>query len=106
MYDYPVNSSSKVHLTEKPVPLLRDLMSVTSDNALILDPFVGSGTTAVAALETGRDCIGIELSTAYADIARERCRKTRESLEARQDRREPPGGCGDAARGEPVFRRG
>ena len=73
LFDIPVVAHSKVHLTGKPVPLLRELLAVTPEGALILDPFLGGGTTAVAALETGRRCIGIDLSEEYAEIARRRC---------------------------------
>ncbi|MDR2573959.1 MAG: site-specific DNA-methyltransferase, partial [Desulfovibrio sp.] len=52
------------------------LLAITPDDALVLDPFLGGGTTAVAALETGRRCIGIELSEGYAAIARERCERS------------------------------
>ena len=88
MYDYPVVASSKVHLTGKPVELLAALMAITPDGSLVLDPFLGGGTTAVAALLTGRRCIGVELSPEYAAIASERCRSTLESLEDQPDRRE------------------
>lgn len=44
----------------------------TNPGDLVLDPFVGSGTTAEAALETGRDCVGIEIHAPYADMARKR----------------------------------
>ena len=49
-------------------------MAITPEECLILDPFAGSGTTAVAALETGRRFLGMELSPEYAAIAIERCR--------------------------------
>jgi site-specific DNA-methyltransferase (adenine-specific) len=72
VYDYPVITQHKVHLTSKPVPLLVDLLAVTAAGGTILDPFIGGGTTAIAAMQTGRKCIGIELSEAYADIAAKR----------------------------------
>lgn len=72
LYDYPVIPSQKVHLTSKPLPLLEDLLAITPDGATILDPFLGGGTTAVAAMQTDRKCIGIELSKEYAEIAIER----------------------------------
>lgn len=75
VYDVPVITQAKVHLNSKPVPLLRDLLAITPPGALILDPFLGGGTTAVAALETGRRCVGIELSREYARLAREKCGK-------------------------------
>lgn len=72
MYDYPVITRQKVHLTSKPVPLLVDLLAITAAGGTILDPFIGGGTTALAAMQTGRKCIGIELSEAYAEIAAKR----------------------------------
>jgi site-specific DNA-methyltransferase (adenine-specific) len=75
VFDRPVDARHKYHLTGKPVPLLRDLLDVVREGGIVLDPFIGSGTTAVAALETGRRCIGIELSDEYVEIARERCEK-------------------------------
>ena len=72
LYDYPVIPSQKVHLTSKPLPLLKDLLAITPAGATVLDPFLGGGTTAVAAMQTDRKCIGIELSKEYAEIAIER----------------------------------
>jgi DNA modification methylase len=42
--------------------------------ATVLDPFLGSGTTALVADQLGRDCIGIELSESYARMAENRIR--------------------------------
>jgi len=72
VYDYPVITQQKVHLTSKPVSLLVDLLAVTMPGGTILDPFIGGGTTALAAMKTGRRCIGIELSEEYAAIAAKR----------------------------------
>lgn len=72
VYDYPIITGQKVHLTSKPVPLLKDLLAITQAGGTILDPFIGGGTTAVAALETGRKCIGLELSEEYVALAAER----------------------------------
>ena len=52
---------------------LASFLPFTKPGALVLDPFLGGGTTAVAALETARRCVGIELSEEYAAIARKRC---------------------------------
>lgn len=63
----------RVHTTQKPVPLLLELVGLFSDaNDIILDPFVGSGTTGVAALRLDRRFIGIELDPKTAADARER----------------------------------
>jgi site-specific DNA-methyltransferase (adenine-specific) len=61
------------HPTQKPVALVaRCLQASTAPGALVLDPFVGSGTTALAALKLGRRCIGIDNDPKYLDIARSR----------------------------------
>ena len=54
----------------------------TNPGDLILDPFCGSGSTGVAAINTGRRFIGIEIDEGYADIARARIAKAAE--QARQ----------------------
>ena len=71
-----VNVSEKEHDAEKPVELIRDLIKHFSiSDATILDPFLGSGTTAVAAKQLGRKYIGIELSEKYCEIAENRLRQ-------------------------------
>jgi len=48
----------------------------TPTGGIVLDPFCGSGTTAIAAKQTDRQFIGIELSPEYCEIARNRLEKT------------------------------
>lgn len=61
------------HPTEKPVKLMMKLLTqFTSPGDLILDPFVGSGTTGIACWKTGRRFIGIEDNDRYFDLACER----------------------------------
>lgn len=61
------------HPTVKPVALMRWLCRlITPPGGLILDPFLGSGSTMVAALQEGFRCVGIERDEQYADIARRR----------------------------------
>ena len=61
------------HPCPKPVKLAEWLVEILSDPGdVILDPFMGSGTTGVACLNTGRRFIGIELDPGYFDIARQR----------------------------------
>jgi site-specific DNA-methyltransferase (adenine-specific) len=61
------------HPTEKPIPLMRELLAdFTNPGELILDPFMGSGTTGVACVKMGRPFIGIELDPKYFDVACER----------------------------------
>lgn len=59
-------TGNKLHPTQKPVMSLVPLIKAYSKPGdVVLDPFIGSGTTAVAAKKTGRDYIGIELSEEY-----------------------------------------
>ena len=63
----------KVHPTEKPLKLFEYLVTVSSNEGdMVLDPFMGSGTTGVAAKNTNRNFIGIELDEKYFEIAKER----------------------------------
>ena len=69
------------HPSQKPIKLIKKLVEEYSNlGDLILDPFCGSGTTCVAAKLLGRNYIGIDISQAYVDIARNRLRDTEESL--------------------------
>ncbi|MEM6587017.1 MAG: DNA modification methylase [Pseudomonadota bacterium] len=57
------------HLTVKPVRLVMDaLLDVTAPGDLVLDPFLGSGTTLMAAERTGRRCVGVEIEPTYVDL--------------------------------------
>jgi DNA modification methylase len=69
-----VKSKKKnVHPTVKPVELMRYLVRlITPKGGIVLDPYLGSGTTAVAAKLEGIDCVGIELEPEYAKIAESR----------------------------------
>ena len=61
------------HPTVKPTKLIEYLVTlITPPNGIVLDPFIGSGTTAIASLNTGRSFIGIELNEGYVEIARRR----------------------------------
>jgi DNA modification methylase len=60
----------RYHATQKPQKLINDLIDkYSNENDTILDPFLGSGTTARACKDLGRKCIGIEISKEYCDIA-------------------------------------
>jgi len=66
--------SNRQHPTQKPVVLMEWCLSHV-DGETILDPFMGSGTTGVACVKTGRKFIGIELDPAYCEIAKQRIEK-------------------------------
>jgi DNA modification methylase len=62
------------HPTQKPVSVIEWCLDKASNEGdTILDPFLGSGTTAVACIRTGRQCVGIELEEKYCEIAAKRC---------------------------------
>jgi DNA modification methylase len=60
------------HPNEKPIGVITALLKANQGD-LVLDPFLGSGTTAVASKILGRKCIGIEISEKYCEIAKKRC---------------------------------
>lgn len=69
------------HTTQKPIKVISWLVEYLSKkNDIILDPFIGSGTTAVTCKELGRRYIGIEISPEYCEIARNRIKAIPESL--------------------------
>lgn len=74
---------TKAHSTQKPLALLyRVLLASTTAGSIILDPFLGSGTTAVAAETLGRKWIGIEKDRRYVRVA---LRRIREAVNSRQE---------------------
>ena len=71
--DFPLGNNKTIHPTQKPVPLFEYLIKTyTQPGEIVLDNCIGSGTTAVAALNTGRKFIGIEKEQRYVEIARKR----------------------------------
>lgn len=71
------------HPTEKPWRLMRDIVhDFTAPGDTILDPFMGSGTTLVAAMLTGRKAVGIEVNPEYFEIAEQRVRKAAAGVRA------------------------
>jgi DNA modification methylase len=66
----PVQSETRLHPAQKPELLLAELVRPCGD--LILDPFMGSGSTAVACAALGRKFVGIEIEPRYFDMACER----------------------------------
>ena len=67
---------SRSHPCEKPLAMMRHIIKASSrPDAVVLDCFLGSGATAEAAINEGRNFIGIEINPEYAAIARERCAK-------------------------------
>lgn len=67
-----VRAAGKLHITGKPVSLMKHLMQVLPPGAVVLDPFAGSGTTLLAAKELNLRSIGIELGPSHCQIIRQR----------------------------------
>lgn len=72
-------SEGKYHPTQKPLPLMVWCLGHLPNASTILDPFMGSGTTGVAAVKLGRKFIGIEVEPKYFDIA---CRRIQAAVDA------------------------
>ena len=87
---YESNSPrEKEHITQKPVDVMRSLCRVAPEQGIILDPFAGSATTAVAAILEGRRAICCEIVPEHADTARRRLA----AAEAGTDHRQPQQPC-------------
>lgn len=75
-YVSPLNKKDKDlynHPTIKPLEFVKNhILHITQENDIVLDPFLGSGTTAVACLETKRQYIGFEINEEYYNIAMDR----------------------------------
>lgn len=80
IWNFPPESANRVnHPAPFPVELPRRFIEMyTYENDLVLDPFIGSGTTAVAARETGRNWVGYEIDKKYARAARKRIQEVPE----------------------------
>lgn len=59
----------KIHIASKPLALMRELVEIAPEDGLVLDPFAGSGSTGVAALERGRRFLGCEMVDHFHAIA-------------------------------------
>lgn len=81
-YVTPLNQTDKKkyeHPTIKPINIVNNLIVNSSlENGIVFDPFLGSGTTAVAAIECGRNFIGYELNPDYYEICNKRIEETME----------------------------
>lgn len=71
VFDCRRSDPDRVHPTQKPLSLMNWCMTFI-EGETILDPFMGSGTTGVACVQTGRKFIGIEIDPKYFEIAKKR----------------------------------
>jgi site-specific DNA-methyltransferase (adenine-specific)/modification methylase len=74
-------SGKRVHPTQKPIDLMMWITQKYSDDSdTILDPFMGSGTTGVACVQTGRKFIGVEIDPKYFEIACKRIKDAQQQM--------------------------
>lgn len=71
----PVGGDEKEHIAEKPVEVLRWVLGVVPAGSIVLDPFMGSGSTLAAAKSLGMRGIGIEVDERYCEVAANRLRQ-------------------------------
>ena len=69
IWEYDMPKASKDHPTMKPIALMAyPIKNSTMTNCIVLDPFLGSGSTLIACQETGRICYGVELDEKFMDV--------------------------------------
>ena len=82
IWEYDRPKSSKEHPTMKPIALMAyPIQNSCMSNCIVLDPFLGSGSTLIACEQTGRICYGIELDEKFVDVIVNRYIEQRGSLE-------------------------
>lgn len=66
------NKEKTAHPCQMPVDVMKNIISTLPENSIIFDPFMGSGTTAVACIELGYDFVGCEIDSTYYNITKNR----------------------------------
>jgi len=81
--NFKADGIRKVHVSQKPTKLIEYMiLSSTDENDIVLDPFLGSGTTAVACKRLNRCFVGIEIVPSYCEMARRRLSQIGRPLDA------------------------
>jgi site-specific DNA-methyltransferase (adenine-specific) len=88
----PVPSRMRLHPAQKPIKLILSLLRVCGPT--ILDPFMGSGVTGLAAVQTGRRFVGIEVDSDYFDLAEKQLENTAHGSRVHGGRRDGAGSVG------------
>lgn len=73
------------HQTQKPLDVMRELVKICPEGGTVLDPFMGSGTTGVAAMLEGRRFVGVEMVEHYQQVAERRIREAQGQAAQRGD---------------------
>ena len=82
------NPQNRIHVTEKPLQLMKDVIQICEPGGRILDPFAGAGTTILAAVEEGYEAVGIEVTDAYYKLGSDRVKFALEAKEAEEDKQD------------------
>ena len=70
VFEVPTPNRNADHPTQKPVALIEPMLRNSSKTGeIVLDPFLGSGSTLIAAEQLGRRCFGIDVDPRYVDVA-------------------------------------
>ena len=80
------NPQNRIHVTEKPLQLMKDVIQICEPGGLILDPFAGAATTILAAAESGYQAVGIEVTDAYYKLGSDRVRIALEAGEEAENK--------------------
>lgn len=73
VWEYPKPVKNDLHSTMKPVAFVENsILNSNERDMLVVDSFLGSGSTLIAAVRTGRVCFGTELEPRYCDVVRRR----------------------------------
>lgn len=81
VFRLPVNARDKLHMTGKPLPIMRSILRICPPGGVVFDPFFGSGSTGKAALESGMHYIGMELVPEYYGIGTNATRQFQNGLQ-------------------------
>lgn len=82
IWEFAVSQNKTNHPAVFPLELpLKHILSWTNENDIVLDPFMGSGTTMIACVKTNRHYIGFDISKEYYDIANERIEESKNEKE-------------------------
>jgi site-specific DNA-methyltransferase (adenine-specific) len=86
VFTVPPESRDKYHHAAKPIALMKELVEIVKPGGIVLDPFAGSGSTGVAAIQSGRPFIGMEMHGPALDVCRERLAAAAQGLTLREAR--------------------
>ena len=80
VFDCHRSDPGRTHPTQKPLSLMKWCLEILKDSKSVLDPFMGSGTTGVACVQTGRNFIGIEIDPTYFATAEKRIKDAQQQM--------------------------